>query len=161
MVSDREIDIRMGLDDSDPNAKFDALERRADDVAAKEVKLRREIQQTANKAASLAMATIGLLRNIFTIAGIQLDALQQAVLVSIQQVINTAVAWFTLQTAIAAGTFGVAAVGMIAAAAALGVSLGTAVVIAIRGEEINTKMNAVLGALSNLESIAKTFASDI
>lgn len=160
MVS-RDIDIRMSLDDSEPLAKFNALERRADDVAAKEVKLRREIKLTANKAASLAMATIGLLRNIFTIAGIQLDALQQAVLVSIQQVINTAVAWFTLQTAIAAGTFGAASVGMIAAAAALGVSIGTAAAIAVHGEQINTKMNAVLSALSNLESIAQTFASDI
>ncbi len=160
MVS-RDIDIIMSLDDSEPLAKFNALERRADDVAEKEVKLRREIKLTANKAASLAMATIGLLRNIFTIAGIQLDALQQAVLVSIQQVINTAVAWFTLQTAIAAGTFGAASVGMIAAAAALGVSIGTAAAIAVHGEQINTKMNAVLGALSNLESIAQTFASDI
>ena len=160
MVS-RDIDMLMSLDDSDPKAKFNALANRADEVAEKEVKLRREIKLTANKAASLAMATIGLLRNIFTIAGIQLDALQQAVLVSIQQVINTAVAWFTLQTAIAAGTFGAASVGMIAAAAALGVSIGTAAAIAVHGEQINTKMNAVLGALSNLESIAQTFASDI
>ena len=106
----------------------------------------------------LAMATIGFLRAAFTIAGIQLDALQEAVMLSVQQVVNTAVAWFTLQSAIAAGSFGVAAVGMVAAVAALGVAVGNAAYIAIYGEQINDKMNSVIAAIVNLETLGQTFA---
>ena len=157
----RLLGIELTLDSSDPLAKFLALEKRADAIAKKEVELRRGIQRTAQKAATLAMATIGLLRSIFTIAGIQIDALQEAVLMSIAQVVNTAIAWFTLQTAIAAGTFGVAAVGMVAAAASLGVAIGTAAAIAVHGERINNRMSAVMSAIANLESAASVFASDI
>ena len=149
---------KVQLDTSEAQAKFAALNVKADQIAAKEQELRVQVAKTARKAAGLAIATIGFLRNVFTIAGIQLDALQQAVLLSIQQVISTAVAWFTLQAAITAGSFGVAAVGLVAAAASLGVAIGNAAAIAVFGERVNAKMSAVLGAINNLSTIAQTFA---
>ena len=149
------------LDDSEANAKFAALNTKADDIAAKEQKLRTEVARTARKAAGLAIAVIGFMRNVFTIMGIQLDAMQEAVILSIQQVINTAVAWFTLQAAITAGTFGAAAVGLVAAGAALGVAINNAIVVAITGEAVNTKMAAVMGAINNLSTIGQTFARDL
>jgi len=183
MVS-KDIGIKMSLDDSEPLNKFsalearadkiddreselkremtnnlNALEERADEIAAKELQLRREIARTAQKAAMLAMASIAFLRSVYSIAGIQLSALQEAILMSIQQVVNTAVAWFTLQAAITAGSFGIAAVGMIAAAAALGVAVGNAAMIAVYGEQVDQKMNAMIGAIVNLESIAVSFSA--
>jgi len=132
--------------------------KKADDIADKEQKLRVELAKTARKAAGLAIATIGFLQNVFTIAGIQLDALQEAVLLSIQQVISTAVAWFTLQAAITTGSFGVAAIGLVAAAASLGVAIGNAALIAVYGDRVNAKRSSVLGAINNLSTIAQTFA---
>lgn len=158
MVS-RDISIDLGLNDSEANSKFNALANRADDIAAKELKLRREIQRTAQKAAMLAMATIGFLRSVYAIAGIQLTALQEAVLLSIQQVISTAVAWFTLQAAITAGSWGIQAVGMVAAAAALGVAIGNAAMIAVYGEQIDRRMNDMVGAIVGLENIAIAFTA--
>ena len=158
MVS-RDISIDLGLDDSESNSKFNALANRADDIAAKELKLRRDIQRTAQKAAMLAMATIGFLRSVYAIAGIQLTALQEAVLLSIQQVISTAVAWFTLQAAITAGSWGIQAVGMVAAAAALGVAIGNAAMIAVYGEQIDRRMNDMVGAIVGLENIAIAFTA--
>ena len=152
------IDGKVELDDSAALSKFENLSRKADDIAAKEQKLRAGVAKTARKAAGLAIAVVGFLQNVFTIVGIQLDALQQAVLISIQQVISTAVAWFTLQAAITTATFGVAAIGLVAAAAALGVAVGNAALIAIHGERVNTKMSAILGAINNLSTIAQTFA---
>lgn len=152
---------KVELDDAAANAKFEALNMKADDIAAKEQKLRTEVARTARKAAGLAMAVIGFMRNVFTIMGIQLDAMQEAVILSIQQVINTAVAWFTLQAAITAGSFGAAAVGLVAASAALGVAIGTAIQVAIHGESVNTKMAAVLGAINNLSTIGQTFAGEL
>lgn len=151
---------KVALDDSEANQRLAALNQKADDIAAKEQKLRAEVAKTARKAAGLAIAVVGFMQNVFTIAGIQLDALQQAVLISIQQVISTAVAWFTLQAAITTATFGVAAIGLVAAAAALGVAVGNAALIAIHGEQVNSKMSAVLGAINNLSTIAQTFARD-
>lgn len=159
MVS-RDIGINLGLDDSESNAKFHALANRADDIAEKELKLRLQVARTARKAAMLAMATVGFLRSVYAIAGIQLTALQEAILLSIQQVISTAVAWFTLQAAITAGSFGVAAVGMVAAAAALGVAVGNAAMIAVYGEQIDRRMNAMVGAIVNLEAIAMSFSGE-
>ncbi len=152
------IEGKVALDDTEANFKLDNISRKADDIAAKEQKLRAEVAKTARKAAGLAIAVVGFLQNVFTIAGIQLDALQQAVVISIQQVISTAVAWFTLQAAITTATFGVAAIGLIAAAAALGVAVGNAASIAIFGERVNSKMSAILGAINNLSTIAQTFA---
>lgn len=183
MVS-RDISIDVTLDDVDPLAKFlalsqradrlaaeqeavradydamyEALARRADEIAARELELRREIQRTAQKAAMLAMATVGFLRSVYSLAGIQLTALQEAVLLSIQQVISTAVAWFTLQAAITAGSWGVQAVGMVAAAAALGVAIGNAAMIAVYGEQIDRRMNDMVGAIVGLENIAIAFSA--
>ena len=152
------VEGKVELDDSTALSKLDNLSRKADDIAAKEQKLRAEVAKTARKAAGLAIAVVGFMQNVFTIAGIQLDALQQAVLISIQQVISTAVAWFTLQAAITTATFGVAAIGLVAAAAALGVAVGNAALIAIHGERVNNKMSAILGAINNLSTIAQSFA---
>ena len=152
---------KVELDTSAAQAKFDALNTKADDIAAKEQQLRINVARTARKAAGLAMSVIGFMRSVFTIMGIQLDAMQEAVVLSIQQVINTAVAWFTLQAAITTGTFGAAAVGLVAAGAALGVAINNAIVVAVTGEAVNTKMAAVLGAINQLSSIGQTFAREL
>lgn len=125
----------------------------AEEVADKELLARREVERTARTAASVANSMIGLFRNILSIVGVSLDAFTQALLQSIQQVIELAVAWTALQTAMAAGTFGLQAVGAGIAAAALGLVIGQAAHIAMYGDESRSKMNAALGALSNLEGI--------
>lgn len=152
-----DIEIDLVLDTSDIIPKLLALNKRADEISEKERELRVNIARTARKAAGLAMSVIGFLQAVFSIAGFQLDALQQAVLLSIQQVISTAVAWFTLQAAIAAGSFGAAAVGLIAAGAALGVSIGNAALIAVHGDRVNNKMSDIMSAIGSLRGIATTF----
>jgi hypothetical protein len=159
MVS-RDIGIDLGIDDSEANSKFTALANRADEVADKELKLRKQVARTARKAAMLAMATVGFLRSVYSLAGIQLTALQEAILLSIQQVISTAVAWFTLQAAITAGSYGIQAVGMVAAGAALGVAIGNAAMIAVYGDKIDRRMNDIVGAIVSLEQIAMTFSGE-
>ena len=156
-MSDEEIRIKMVLDTTSIIPSLQLLNDRADEIAAKEVELRKNIARTARRAATLAISVIGFLGAIFSIAGFQLDALQQAVLLSIQQVISTAVAWFTLQAAIAAGSFGIQAVGLLAAAAALGVSIGNAAAIAVWGDRITNNLSDIQRALSSLRGIATTF----
>jgi hypothetical protein len=75
---------------------------------------------------------------------------------SIQQVIATAVAWFTLQTAMLANplTAVIGAIGMVAAAASLGVAIGQAALIAIYGDRVDASMTQIHAAIGNLQGIA-------
>jgi len=157
MMSDPNVETRLLVDKSAANMAFEELKQKAQEVAEEEVKMRRQIARTAQHAAGLAMSVIGLMKNVFSIVGIQLDALQQAVLYSIQQVIATAVAWFTLQSAMLMNpiTAAIAGIGLIAAAAALGVAIGQAALIATYGDKVATQMSQVQGAIGNLEGIAK------
>jgi hypothetical protein len=154
MTDDAE--FRLIMDDSDAVNKFNALKAHAESIAEEEVKLRRQVARTAQHAASLAMSVIGFMQNVFSIVGVQLDALQQAVLMSIQQVIATAVAWFTLQTAMLANplTAVIGAIGMVAAAASLGVAIGQAALIAIYGDRVDASMTQIHAAIGNLQGIA-------
>jgi len=148
--------ITLIVDDSDPNFRLERLRQRQETIADEEQKLRRQVARTAQHAASLAMSMIAFTKDVFAIVGIQLDALQQAVLASIQQVISTAVAWFTLQAAMAANplTAVVGGIGLVAAAASLGFAIGQAAMIAIYGDQVTGNMNDINAAVNDLAGIA-------
>ena len=150
MSKEVNVDIGINVDEGNLNA---ALEK-AELVASAEVKARREVERTVRAAAGVANSMIGLFRNMLSIMGVTLDAFSGAMLQVIQQVISLAVAWAALETAMAVGSFGLTAVGAGVAAFALGIAIGQAVYISQHGDAAQSKINAALGALGNLQGIA-------
>lgn len=138
--------------------QLEAAEKKRDEIAAKELQLRRDVEKTANRVAGIARNAIGLFRNIITLTGGALDAVGTASLLIIEQIIAVAVSWFALQTAIAAAPVVgqiVAGFSLGLAALALGVAIGQGVAIAQGQEALTTQVNAALGAMGNLQGIAQ------
>ena len=157
MVSNvRNVDINAKLNVD--TTELEAAEQRRDELAAKEIELRRKVEQTANRIAGIARSFIGLMRNIVTLTGHALDAVSAASLIIIEQIIGLAVSWFALQTAIAAVPIAgqiIAGFSLGLAALALGIAIGQGVIIAQGRETAATQVNAALGAIGNLTSIAR------
>lgn len=139
-------------------SELEAAEKKRDEIAAKEIELRRKVEQTAQRVAGIARSFIGLMRNIIILTGNALDAVSAASLVVVEQIIGLAVSWFALQVAIAslpiAGQV-IAAFSLGLAALAVGIAIGQAVVIAQGREAATAQINAALGAVGNLTGIAR------
>jgi len=157
MVSNvRNVDINAKV--TVDTTELEAAEQKRDEIAAKEIELRRKVEQTANRIAGVARNFISLMRNIITLTGNALDAVSAASLVVIEQIIGLAVSWFALMTAIAAVPIAgqiIAGFSLGLAALALGIAVGQAIVIAQGRDAATSEVNAALGALGNLASIAR------
>lgn len=153
-VRNVDINAKVTVDTSE----LEAAEQRRDEIAAKEIELRRKVEQTANRVAGIARNFIGLMRNIITLTGAALDAVSAASLVVIEQIIGLAISWFALQTAIAAVPIAgqvIAGFSLGLSALALGIAIGQGVAIAQGREAATAEVNAALGALGNLTGIAR------
>ena len=138
--------------------ELEAAEQKRDEIAAKEIELRRKVEQLGNRVAGIARSFIGLMRNIIPLAGGALDAVSAASVVVIEQIIGLAVSWLALQTAIAAVPIAgqlIAGFSLGLSALALGIAVGQGIAIAQGRDAATTEINAALGALGNLSNIAR------
>lgn len=158
MVSSRNVEVNAKINVD--TTELEAAEKKRDEIAVKEIELRRKVEQTAQRIAGIARNFIGLMRNIITLTGNALDAVANASIIVIEQIIGLAVSWFALQAAIASvPVFGqiVAGFSLGLAALALGVAIGQGVVVASGRDAATAQTNAALGALGNLAGIARGF----
>ena len=156
MSNIREVQVKAKF--SVDTTELEAAEKKRDELAAKELELRRRVEKTANRIASIARSSIGLFRNIVTLSGNALGAVGNASLIIIEQIIAVAVSWFALQVAIASTPLigqVVAGFSLALAATALGIAIGQGVGIAQGKEALDTKINTAISALGNLGGIAQ------
>ena len=161
-MGERDITMAILLDTTDIWDKLRAASDKADEIAKKEAELRIKVAQTAQKVGQIARSFISLFRNVLTVMGFTLDATSTAMVVVIEQIIGVAVSWFALQAAIAsAPVVGqiIAGFSLGMAALALGVAIAQGIGIAQGREALNTKVNAAIGALGNLEGIGRGLAN--
>ena len=99
MVSSRDVEVNAKI--KVDTAELEAAKKKAEEIAKKEIELRRKIEQTANRVAGIARNFISLMRNLVTVIGGTLNAVTNASIMVVEQIISVAVSWFALQAAIA------------------------------------------------------------
>lgn len=138
--------------------KLDEAKKKAEEIAKEEAKIRMKVAQTATTLSTIALGFAFMFRNIMTLMGHTLDATGAAMMLVVEQIIYVATSWFTLQAAIASAPVAgqlVAGFSFAMASVALAVAIAQGVAVAQGQEELNSKVNTALSAMSNLDSIAR------
>ena len=152
-----EVTIRIGIDTAEGEANLARLQEINNKVMEKTLKTRQEVLKTARGAQRIISGISTLVRAFANSMGISIGALGSAMIATVESIVSTAIAFFTLQVALASNPVtGVATGAYITlgfAAAALGVSIGTLGAVIEGNEKAQAQAANMQAALSGLQSI--------
>jgi len=118
--------LMMEVDDSDLDAKAAKHRKINDEIAAQNARNRKETLKNARATIRISRSIISMFRAFANLFGMQIDAMGQATLMMIQNIINIAAAYVALQTAMTVGTMGLAGASLAAATVSFMISVTTA-----------------------------------
>lgn len=154
MVSEQNLIIKLGIDSSETNAEMTDLEQRGDAVVREWAQKRRQMERELQQTVSTINSVISLFRNAARMFGVVLDPVQEAMLMTIQAGLDTALAVAAMMSSTGVGT----AAGAIVASIAFSMSIVATAQAAAGIDDAQRQFAAVDATLASLERSIYSFS---